>query len=75
VKRIFLLSFLLLAFMVPMLAVAQTGAYSRDAVFAPAYPGETLRFTCALDSVDLDTSRAFTLGKYDGAFSLATFPI
>lgn len=46
---------------------AQSGAYTRDAVFSPHYPGEILRFTCALDSVDQDTSRNFSLGKYDGA--------
>lgn len=49
------------------LAHAQSGSYTRDAVFQPRFPGETLRFTCALDSIDADTSRSFSLAKYDAA--------
>lgn len=62
-KRIFVLSFLLFAMLMPMLAVAQ--GYTRDAVFGPTYPGETIRVTVTLDSVNSYTSRTFSLAKYD----------
>lgn len=64
-------SFAVLALLVSLLAgvnevQAQSGTYTKDAVFSAQYPGATLRFTCALDSIDADTSRAFSIGKYDG---------
>lgn len=60
---------LFVLFLVAMsgLANAQSGSYTRDAVFQPRFPGETIRFTCALDSIDADTSRSFSLAKYDAA--------
>lgn len=65
-KKLFTILFLMIAGLVN-LASAQTGSYTRDAVFQPRFPGETLRFTCALDSIDADTSRSFSLAKYDAA--------
>lgn len=70
-KRFLLLS---LALLMPILAMAQTGTYTKDAVFAGNYPGETVRFTCALDSIDADTSRTFSLGRYD-SHSFSDAPI
>jgi len=51
-------------FIASVFALAQSGAYSKDAVFTQAYPGETLHFTCQPDSVAKDTSRAFSIGRY-----------
>jgi len=55
---------------------AQTGSYSRDAVFSsPGDVATTLRFTAAIDSIDADTSRTFSLYKWDGPHSWTTYPI
>lgn len=62
--------FLRLFFVIALLATglqAQSGAYTADAVFTPHYPGYTVRFTCALDSVDVDTSRTFSFASSDAA--------
>lgn len=63
---IFLLFFLPLFFSMTVNSYGQAGAYSKDAKFSPTYPGETVEFQCNVDSLGADTSRTFTLAKYDG---------
>lgn len=71
--RIFF-SFTLIFMVIASMAFAQAGAYSRDAVFHAPGDVPTLRFTAAIDSIDADSSRAFSLQKWDGPYSWATFP-
>src|SRR5574342_416859 len=71
IMKVFNFAILVLALILTLLTSvndihAQSGTYTKDAVFSPQYPGATLRFTCALDSIDADTSRSFSIGKYDG---------
>lgn len=56
---------LLVAFASSVQAQNGDGDFTTDAVPSLVPSGELLTFVCPLDSVDLDTSKAFSLGRYD----------
>lgn len=71
---IFILFFLLALLSVIVNAHAQSGSYTKDAVFTSTFPGDKIEFECALDSVDADTSRTLSLARHDG-LSFTDHPI